>query len=66
MHADSRLPQKTASIVRAALSHPRTVLGGFRTNIRTGEGRMLWFMTLHHFIKSHYCPAVVRPLDYLR
>ncbi|KAK9814993.1 hypothetical protein WJX73_004193 [Symbiochloris irregularis] len=66
VHADSHLPERAVAVVRKTLGWRRTVLGGFRTNIRTGEGRLLRFMTLHHFIKSHYCPAVVRPLDYLR
>ena len=51
--------------MRAVLKEPRTVLGGFRTVIRSG-GRRMNFFTFHQFIKTYYVAALVRPLGFLR
>lgn len=66
VHADSQPPPTLVAEIRRTLRPPRTVLGGFRTLICSDDGRMLRFMTTHHLLKTHYLPAVVRPLAYLR
>ena len=52
--------------VRGALAEGRAVLGGFRTVIRTEDGRRMKFMTAHQFIKTYYIAALLRPLAFLR
>ena len=66
VHADSQPPQSLVANARAVLSSPRTVLGGFRTLIRSGDEYTLRFMTAHHFVKTYYLPGLVRPLDFAR
>eukprot|EP00884_Botryococcus_braunii_P012524 jgi/Botrbrau1/21272/Bobra.39_2s0061.2 len=65
VHADSRPPRDVIRVVRKTLSHRQTVLGGFRTVIKH-DGRVLGFMTWHHFVKTYYLPLLVRPLTFLR
>ena len=66
VHADSHPAVSLVAEVRTVLTQPRTVLGGFRTVIRSTSGSTLRFMTAHHFLKTHYLPGLVRTLDYIR
>ena len=65
VHADTSPPSQAVAAMRAVLKEPRTVLGGFRTVIRSGDRRMNFF-TFHQFIKTYYVAALVRPLGFLR
>ena len=65
LHADTHPPKNLVNIVKGVMSQPRSVLGGFRTIIQT-DGNRLQGMTLHHWIKTYYIAAIVRPLSFVR
>ena len=65
VHADSRPPPSTVSLVRQTLSDGRTVLGGFRVVIKHRDRTLHWF-TLHQLIKTYYAPLLFRPLSFAR
>jgi hypothetical protein len=65
MHADSRPPATLVPAVRSALADPRTVIGGFHTMVEL-PGRVLWYMTGLHFVKTYAAPLLFRPLSFVR
>lgn len=61
VHADTRPPLDLVDVVNYELqSSPGTVAGGFVTRI-AHKGRLLWWMTAHHCMKTYYMPALLRP-----
>lgn len=65
VHADTRPPANLVSAVRYEMAEPCTVAGAFCTRI-VHNGRLLWWMTLHHFAKTFYMPAILRPRGFLQ
>lgn len=65
LHADTHPPRDLVNVIKGVMSHPKTVLGGFRTTIQT-DGKTLQGMTLHHLVKTYYIAAFVRPLSFIR
>jgi hypothetical protein len=50
---------------RYELSNPQCVAGAFATRIAY-NGRVMWWMSTHLFIKTYYAPLLARPLDFMR
>lgn len=69
VHADSRPPLDCISHIRASLSSPGTIMGGFksRISITDAQGReeVLWFPTLHQYLGFDFYAFVFRPWQYI-
>ena len=65
LHADTHPPDELVAVVRGVMANPTTVLGGFRTIIRTND-KTLHGMTLHHLVKTYYIAMLLRPVAFVR
>ena len=64
VHADTFVPTDVCSLVSGQLNDLRTVCVGFHTIIEYRD-KTFWAISLHNSLKTHYIPAVLRPLSYI-
>lgn len=65
LHADTLLPEDAVTVIRDAMSDPRTALASFTPRI-AGPAGTRWGSTFHNWIKTWYAPLLTRPHLFVR